>query len=172
MLGPLSLNVTDWLRGQTEIAANSGSISSRDYCLVNECFLLSPVSQPWCVHLCWGLSFPRVFIDRSYLPREEPPHSPAFYRYQQQWLPCMCVGMNCVQRVPGPCLFYLVWRVVALQNKRPRVEGPPLQVGIVVYFYLGVEVAVVEASAAPFSTAAFQFAVTSCSFTWKSIRWI
>ena len=68
MLGPLSLNVTDWLRRQTEIAANSGSISSQDYCLVNECFLLSPVSQPWCVHLCWGLSFPHVFIDRAYLP--------------------------------------------------------------------------------------------------------
>lgn len=105
------------LRGHTEIAANSGSISFWDYCLVNECGLFSLWVSP-------ALSFPRVFIDRAYLPaRSACTHLPAIDISSNGYPVCVCWDELCACRVLGPCLFYLVWRVVALENKRPRVEA-------------------------------------------------
>ncbi len=69
------------LRGQTEIAANSGSISSWDYCLVNECFsmwlscgvFISARPYRFLVFLLIGLITPRthlpsIDISRSVCP--------------------------------------------------------------------------------------------------------
>lgn len=98
---------------------------------------------------------------------ETPPHTPAFYRYQQQRLPCVCAGMNCVQSAwPLSLLFSLKSCSVAEQKATSR--SPPLQVGIVVYLYLRVEVAVV-------SSVLYSSLPVCCHipvFYIKSIRWI
>lgn len=153
------------LRGQTEIAANYGSISSWDYCLVNECSLFFPMSQPWCVRLSSALSFPRVFIDWASLPvRSARTHLPSIDITSNGYPVCVLGWIVCVQSTwPLSLLFSLKSCSVAEQKATSR--SPPLRVGIVVYLYLRVRVAVVEAAAAPCSPAAFQFAVTSCSFT-------
>lgn len=147
---------------QTETAANCGSISSWVYCLVNECFFLHESAvdvftsaQPYCF---------LVFLSIGLISHEEPSHSPAFYRYQHQWLPCVCVcvGMNCVQSTCALSLLFSL-KSCSVAEQKATSWSPPLQVGIAVYFYQRVEVAVIEAAAAPFSPTVFQFAVTSCS---------
>lgn len=111
-------------------------------------------SQTCSVHLSSDLSFPCVFvIDRAYLPREELPQSAAYYGYHQQMV-ALCVVLCYVSIVrknsvyvcahthggakyPAPCLLYLVWRVVVLQNKRPWVEALFLE-WAVVFIYIWV----------------------------------
>lgn len=109
------------------------------------------------------------FLSIGLISREAPSRSPAFYRYQPCVCVCVCVGMNCVQNTwPLSLLFSLKSCGVAEQKATSR--SPPLRVGIAVYFYLRVEVAVMEAATAPFSPTAFQFAVTSSAhFHMKSI---
>lgn len=109
-------------------------------------------------------------------PVRSPRISPALYRYQQQWLPCVCAGMNCVQSTwPLSLLFSLKCCSVAEQKATSR--SPPLQVGIVVYFYLHVEVAVIEADTALFSPTAsvwfhilFFFYIKSIPFSQCDLR--
>ncbi len=156
------------LRGQTRIAAYSGSISSWDYCLVNECSLFF---QPWCVHLSSALSFPRVFIDRAYLlMRSARTHLPSIDITSNSYPVYVLGWIVCVQSTwPLSLLFSLKSCSVAEQKATSR--SPPLRVGIVVYLYLRVQVAVVEAAAAPFSNR-----ISVCChilfFCIKSIWWI
>lgn len=75
---------------------------------------------------------------------------------------CVCVGMNCVQSTWSLSLLFSL-KSCSVAEQKATSRSPPLQVGIAVYFYLHVEVAVIEAAAAPFFPTVFQFAVTSCS---------
>lgn len=114
------------------------------------------------------------FLSIGLISREAPSRSPAFYRYQQWLALCVCVyvcvGMNCVQNTwPLSLLFSLKSCSVAEQKATSR--SPPLRVGIAVYFYLRVEVAVMEAATAPFSPTAFQFAVTSSAYFYMKSIW-
>lgn len=137
---------------RTEMAAICGSISLWLYCLVNECCFLHES-----VMLCspqHSLIISLCFYWSGLSPVRSPCISPAFYRYQQQWSPVfVCAGMNCVQSTwPLSLLFSLKCCNVAEHKATSR--SPPLQVGIVVYFYPRAEVAVIEADAARFSPTA------------------
>lgn len=122
---PLSLNITHCVckrEGPLTVAPfHYGSIVS----LTNVFF---STSQPRRVHLDLALSFPCVCIDWAYLLWGALtftclPQLPAAAVVTQGACVCVHIGMNCVQNTRGPCLFYLVWRVVVLQNKRAQVEA-------------------------------------------------
>lgn len=139
------------------------------------------MSQTWCVHLSSHLSFPCVFvIDRAYLPCEQLPQSPAYYRYQQQCLPCVlyyvcsvcllsgrtvCVCMCVCSRSAQLLSLLFSLKSCSVAEQKATSRSPLLRVGIGVYLYLGVQAVVAEAATALFSLTALQFAVTSCSFT-------
>lgn len=128
------------------------------------------MSQPWCVHLGSVLSFPHVFIDRAYLPREEPLPSIDISSNAYPVCVCVCFGMNCVQSTwPLSLLFSLKSCSAAEQKAMSR--SPPLQVGIVVYLYQRGEVAFVGAATALLSNG-ISVRCHILFFYIKSIRWI
>lgn len=107
---------------QTETAANCGSISSWVYCLVNECFF--SMSQPWMCSPQLSLIVSLCFYRSGLSPMRSPRiHLPSIDISISGYPVCVCVLGWIVCRALAPCLFYLVWRVVALQNKRPQVEA-------------------------------------------------
>lgn len=148
---------------QTETAANCGSISSWVYCLVNECFF--SMSQPWMcspqLSLIVSLCFYRLDLSPMRSPRIHLPSIDISISGYPVCV-CVCVGMNCVQSTCALSLLFSL-KSCSVAEQKATSWSPPLQVGIAVYFYQRVEVAVIEAAAAPFSPTVFQFAVTSCS---------
>lgn len=164
--GERSVNVGGWtdpilfvskchqIGGQMEIA----TASQPGIVFVNERRLFPSVNQLWCVPTYCFLGFLLISLISLCGPL-------AFYRYQQQclcecvlgWIVCVCMQGTW----PLSHLFSLKSCSVAEQKAISR--SPLLWVGIVVYLYLRVQVAFVQA--ALFYPTVFQFAVTSCSFT-------
>lgn len=110
---------------QTGRAANCGTMSLWLYCFFNECCFLHESAAACSPRLSLIIS---ACLYRSGLSpvRSAHVHLPSTAISSSSGYPgyvCVHIGMNCAQNARGPCLFYLVWRVVALQNKRAQVEA-------------------------------------------------
>lgn len=115
-----------------KIASNLGSISSWAYCLVDEC--LFSMSEPSCVYRS-GLSPARS--PHIHLPSIDT--SSGIYRNLRLRV------LACIVSLIAWSLLFSLASCSATEQKATR-QSPPLQVGIVVYFCLRAEVAVIESS--------------------------